>query len=288
MTNQATTIHRHPGFAPVSILTLCMSIGGGSANASTLLPDFSSAIFTPGAAINNPYFPLGPTYRTTLRAEGVDDEGQPFFEESRLRYGGSGKVILGVQTTVQNDLAFEDGVLVEETKDYYAQDTAANVWYMGEDVTNYVYDEDGNLTGTNNSSSWIAGLNGALPGYIMPFDPTVGLSYFQEYAAIDMALDQALIVGAGLTLEVNGTIFNDVLAIFETTSLDPNARELKYYAPYVGIIRAEEGVDMGLMNSVLTADRVTPSPVPLPAGFPLLLVGLGGLVALRSRRTPSA
>lgn len=109
-----------------------------------------------------------------LVAEGVDDEGEDFTERSVLTYAGTGPEILGVDTTVQLDRAYEDGLLVEETFDYYAQDTDGNVWYMGEDVTNYLYD-DGNLIGPNNDSAWIAGKNGALPGYIMPAAPGVGL-----------------------------------------------------------------------------------------------------------------
>ena len=48
-------------------------------------------------------------------------------------------------------------MLVEETFDFYAQDTAGDVWHFGEDVTDYVYDADGNLIGTNSSSAWRAG-----------------------------------------------------------------------------------------------------------------------------------
>ena len=85
----------------------------------------------------------------------------------------------------------EDGVLVERTRDYYAQDTDGNVWYMGEDSVAFEYDDDGNLTGTSTEGSWRAGRNKARPGYAMPATPELGFRYFQEFAPKDEALDQA-------------------------------------------------------------------------------------------------
>ena len=249
--------------------------------------DFGSAVFEPGAVIDNRYFPLGPTYKSTVSATGIDEEGEEFSEESQLSFGGAGRTILGIQTTVQRDLAFEDGLLVEDTFDYYAQDTTGNVWYMGEDVVNYVYDDDDNLIETNNESAWIAGENGAVPGWIMPAEPVIGLAYFQEVAAADDALDEALIWGTGLTLEVGGTVFDDVIAIYETTVLDPDAREFKYYAPGIGLIRVEEGLDENLSNPELVFDLVAVSEVPLPASLPMLLAALAAGCALGRRHRGS-
>ena len=48
---------------------------------------------------------------------------------------GARPVILGVQTTVLRDRAFDKALLVEDTLDYFAQDVTGNVWYLGEDVT---------------------------------------------------------------------------------------------------------------------------------------------------------
>ena len=48
---------------------------------------------------------------------------------------GARPVILGVQTTVLRDSAFDKALIVEDTLDYFAQDVTGNVWYLGEDVT---------------------------------------------------------------------------------------------------------------------------------------------------------
>ncbi len=258
-----------------------LMLGGTAVQAITVEPVFSLENFVDGAAIDNPYFPLGPGFQATLYAEGVDDEGEDFTERSVLSFGGPGRVILGLQTFVQLDEAYERDLIVEKTFDYYAQDNVGNVWYMGEDVTNYEYDDEGVLVGTNDSSSWIAGENDARPGYIMVADPVVGFSYFQEIAEADEALDEAMIWATGLTLTIGGVVYEDVIAIFETTQLDPDAREFKYYAPGFGLIRADEGLDESFANPELIFERIP--AIPVPAGFPLLIAGIAALAMIRRR-----
>ena len=46
---------------------------------------------------------------------------------------------------------------MEDRFDYYAQDTAGNVWCFGEDVTNYRYDDAGNLIGAKKIAAVRAG-----------------------------------------------------------------------------------------------------------------------------------
>ena len=122
-------------------------LGATSAGAVPLLPNFGAASFVPGAAIDHEYFPLLPGMFNVLKAKGVDEDGEPFSERTVRSFAGAGPKILGVRTTTMLDKAFEDGLLVERTKDYFAQDTKGNVWYLGEDVTNFHYDDDGNLIG---------------------------------------------------------------------------------------------------------------------------------------------
>ena len=266
------------------ILGICQFSGGFAASAATFLPSFSIADFAPDTEIDNQYFPLGEDYEAALHADGIDEEGEEFEEDSELSNGGDGRVILGVQTTTQLDEAYEEGLIVERTFDYYAQDLFGNVWYMGEDVTNFVYDDEGNLIETNDDSSWIAGENGALPGFIMPSLLDVGFAYYQEFAELDDALDEALIFATGLTLEIAGSIFENVLQILETSVLDPDAREFKYYAPGYGLIRAEEGLDENFENPELVFNLVQPAAVPLPGALAFALAGLGGLAAVGRRR----
>ena len=162
------------------------------AAAVPVLPDFSTAQFDPAQPIDNPYFPMTDT--RTYVYSGRDEDG-PVDERFEHTNTGPGPVIAGVQTSIQQDLEFEDGLLVEKTFDYFAQDTMGNVWYLGEDVTTFEYDDDGNLIDTNTEGAWRAGVNGADPGFIMPAEAEliIGFNYFQEHAPNDEALDQGTI-----------------------------------------------------------------------------------------------
>jgi hypothetical protein len=75
--------------------------------------------------VTNPYFPLEPG--TTFIYEG-ESEGVPTREVVTVT--NETKEILGVTTTVVHAEAYEDGVLIEDTFDWYAQDKEGNVWYF--------------------------------------------------------------------------------------------------------------------------------------------------------------
>ena len=68
--------------------------------------------------------------------------------------------------------------MIEDTFDWYAQDSDGNVWYLGEDT---VECKKGKIK--NHDGSFEAGVDGAQPGVIMPADPHPGLKYRQEYYA---------------------------------------------------------------------------------------------------------
>jgi hypothetical protein len=236
--------------------TLALALAAGAASAGTLLPKFNPDRFEEGQAIDHKYFPLEPGRRAVLRARGVED-GEVFHEKSVLTVlGRPGPRILGVRTTTQLDRAYEDGLLVEKTFDYFAQDKRGNVWYMGEDVTNFHYDDDGNLIGTDHESEWRAGRRGGRPGWIMPARQIVGQRYFQEHARRDEALDIGETLGIRDRLRVGGTLYRNVLRVLETNPFEPGSREIKYYAPGVGIIRDDEGLDRNLKNPDLIFRRV--------------------------------
>lgn len=213
--------------ALVSTLTACTE--GAAPGAS--VPD-ATAEYTveldPADFVNvidNPYFPLTPG--TTFLYEGETGDGVEHIEVSVTH---DTREVLGIRTTVVRDIVRVEGVVVEDTFDWYVQDRDGNVWYFGEDVSNY---KDGKLVGKG--GSWEAGVDGALPGIIMWADPTVGESYRQEYyegVAEDMA--EVLRLDASATVAYGS--FDGLLQTKEWTPLEPDVIEHKYYAPGVGLV----------------------------------------------------
>ena len=117
-------------------------------------PDFTTVI-------DNQYWPMTPgsvwTYRET------DAEGT--VATVVVTVTGDTKEILGVTTVVVHDVLTEDGTVGEDTFDWYAQDLDGNIWYFGEDTKEFTN------RGVNTAGSWEAGVNGALPGVIVPAAP---------------------------------------------------------------------------------------------------------------------
>ena len=271
---------------PAAAVAACLagpSLGATvSAPGGAFLPNVSAATFEPGTPIDNPYFPVDP--RIVRTYEGVEeDDGELLTVRSVQRYAGPGRVLMGVQTVAVSDVETVDGVTVEETLDYFAQDVDGNVWYFGEDVTNYRYGGAGEFLGTDSASAWLAGIDGALPGYIMPAVPTldVGLNFYQEFAPANDALDEGTVLDTDATVTIGLGTFSDVLVVLETTALEPDVRELNYYAPGIGQILTEEGVDENFSNAEAVIPLVEVAPVPLPAGLGFLAAGLGGLTFFR-------
>ncbi|MCI0554222.1 MAG: hypothetical protein L0287_25005 [Anaerolineae bacterium] len=193
--------------------------------AQTGLPEFDPENFA-GDVIDNPYFPLVPGTRFVHRGE---SDGAPTRDVTIVTH--KTKEILGVTTTVVHHLNFEEGVLIEDTFDWFAQDKYGNVWYFGEDTKEL--DEDGNVISTE--GSWEARVDGAQPGIIMLADPQVGDSYSQEVAP-GVAEDMAEVISFEDSFCVRYGCFEDVLVTREWTPLEPDIVEHKYYAKGVGFI----------------------------------------------------
>ena len=86
------------------------------------------------------------------------------------------KTIMGIEARVVHDQVTEGGEIKEDTFDWYAQDDKGNLWYLGEDTTEY---ENGKPR--TKEGSWEAGVDGALPGIILPAHPQVAMRYREEY-----------------------------------------------------------------------------------------------------------
>ena len=174
-------------------------------------------------AINNKFFTLiigtSLVYESKLNA---DVERTEFFVTDE------GRKVIGVDTTIVWDRVWLNDQLIEDTKDWFAQDLEGNVWYFGEDSKEF---EDGKVVDTQ--GSWEAGVNGAKPGIIMKAVPQIGDSYRQEFSPGE-AEDMAEIVSLNETISVPYGKFSDCLKTKEWNLLEPGVNEFKYYCTEIG------------------------------------------------------
>jgi Ca2+-binding RTX toxin-like protein len=207
-----------------------------------ILPNFTAATFGNSTAINNQFFPLPGGTINSYSAAQIDPEAGEMETERNDHFATfETRTIEGVTVVVVRDTAYADGVLVEDTLDWYAQDDNGNVWYLGEIATNYNYNDDGEFIGTDFDGSWEAGVDGAAPGWIMRADPMPGDSYFQEFYA-GVAEDEGLVIATGLDIETDFGSFQNVVKILDTSDLEPGVGAFKYFAPGIGLILEEEVV----------------------------------------------
>jgi hypothetical protein len=140
------------------------------------------------------------------------------------------KQVAGVTAVVVHDRVRRKGKLVENTLDWYAQDTVGNVWYLGEDTREYKFGF------SSTSGSWQAGSKGARPGIIMLAHPRVGDSYRQEYRK-GSAEDMGRVISLSDSLTVAGGKFTGCLTTEDWSPLEKGIVEHKTYCPGVGVVR---------------------------------------------------
>jgi hypothetical protein len=180
--------------------------------------------------VDNTYFPLVPGTECTF--QGTTAEGEETIVVTVLH---ETKTILGVTCTIVRDVVSLEGQVIEDTYDWYAQDIEGNVWYFGEDVSNYV-----NGVLEDKEGSFEAGIDGALPGIVMMAHPVLELPYRQEYY-FNHAEDWGKLVATGLTVTTPYGTFTDCIKTDDWNALEPDApREYKYYAPGIGLVREEK------------------------------------------------
>ena len=215
--------------ALLGALTAC----GGASNGSKL-PQGSEPVELDPAdftiEIDNPYWPMKPGSRWILRETDPDGTNQ----RVEITVTDQTKTIAGIEARVIRDTVTEDGKLVEDTFDWYAQDSSGNIWYLGEATKEY---ENGKVKST--AGSWEAGVDGAQGGILIPAEPKPGLTYRQEYHEGE-AEDAAEVLSIDELAEVPYGSFKSVLMTKDYTPLEPKLLEHKFYAPGVGLVLAVE------------------------------------------------
>ncbi len=181
------------------------------------------------AAITNALSPAPVGATWTYEAE--TDEG---LERIEVTVEAATRQVWGAAARVIRDTAYLDGEMIEDTWDWFAQDGEGNVWYLGEDTTEY---ENG--VAASKVGSWETGVGGALAGVVMLADPQVGDVYRQEYL-VGEAEDYGEVVSLDNTVSVEAGTFENCLKTRDLSAIDPELDELKYYCPGVGLALIED------------------------------------------------
>jgi hypothetical protein len=139
---------------------------------------------------------------------------------------------LTVRTRVVQEFETADGEVDEISRNFMADCNPMNdVYYFGEEV----FDGEGNPE----DDAWLAGVDGARPGLIMPDRAfLLGSKYYQEIAPT--ARDRARHTALGLEIEVPAGVFRNCVEITETSPLEPGEESIKVYCPNVGMVIDEE------------------------------------------------
>ena len=144
------------------------------------------------------------------------------------------KMINGVRVVVILEEDINEGELQEAELAFHAQDSAGNLWNLGEYPAEY---EDGEFSGA--PDTWISGLDKAVPGNLMLADPQLGTAeYLQGWSPDIEFLDCAKVYKMQQKTCVPLTCYEGVMITDERSPLDPESgHQRKYYAPGVGNVR---------------------------------------------------
>ena len=213
--------------------------GAGLTQDGQYNPQIDPANFT--TKIDNPFYPLKPG--KTYTYQGVTDAGQ---ELNTVEVTHSTRVLMGVTCVEVIDTVFTNGELEELTHDWFAQDSQGNVWYFGEDVKEYV-----NGVVVSTEGSWLAGVDGGLPGIVMEASPQVGDQYRQEYLK-GVAQDVAEVLSLDGSAAVPAGTFTGCVVTKDFSQLERKVTENKWFARGIGLVKS-----MNVKGGTDTAELVS-------------------------------
>ena len=195
-----------------------------SSTATPPLPAFSHP-----RDITNPYLPLATLKQDILenKSERVERTARP---EVHKMFQLDGQTIEAL--TVEDREYGAGGDLTEATLDYFAQDDAGNVYYLGEDVDEY---KNGKISG--HSGAWLLGRDTKTPGLLLPAHSKVG-DKFQAENVPGITREDDEVVSISETVTVPAGTYQNCVKVKEHAS--DGATEFKLYAPGIGCIKEVE------------------------------------------------
>lgn len=227
-----------PTGATAALFGACATLagcGGGSARTATAPPtryshaSFSTANFAIRPTVVNRWLPLVPgTQWVRVGTTLVGHRPVPHRVVSTVT--DVSRRVDGVTTIVVLDQGIDAGQLAHESIDFFAQDRRGNVW----SIASYAESIQAGLF-VSVRDAWMAGVEGARPGILMPANPTTQTPPWTIAQPPGADPDAAQAVMTGQSQCVPFHCFKNVLVVREgkASALD---NEFKYYASGVGQI----------------------------------------------------
>ncbi len=192
------------------------------------------------------------------------------------------KLIEGVTCIVVRDQGFEDGDLIEDTDDWFAQARNGDVYYCGEDVKDFESfegDKPELPELVSIDGSFKAGRDGDKPGILFLGKPEVGAFYRQEFSpgnAEDLAEVLSTTYSFGSNQELDEFVpqalaqllcNNNCVVTKEINPSEPGVFERKYYALGIGQFLSvnpeqEEAVQLANCNFDARCMQLPKPPAP--------------------------
>ncbi|WBB61998.1 hypothetical protein O7599_05510 [Streptomyces sp. WMMC500] len=256
-------VHRYLAALCVAGTLLPLTGCGGTSGAPDLPQGDESFTADPGeftVDIDNKYWPMKPGRRWIYRE--VDEEGNVLKVVVTVA-NQKKKIANGITARVLRDTVTKNGELIEDTIDWYAQDSQGNIWYLGEKTAEF---SKGKVSST--AGSWEAGIDGALPGVVVAGSPSDGQRYRQEFFKGE-AEDNGEVLSTGEQVEVPAGHYRNALLTKDTNTLEPRVLELKLYAPGVGPVLTLDISGGSGSEELVTVDNVDPATAEEAGTTPL-------------------
>ncbi len=196
----------------------------------------------------NPFFILKPGYQLILESEDERSVETVLCKTKTINLDGRRiKTRVYEERAMEWDEDEEEWVTVEISVNWFAICKQTNdVYYFGEWSRDCEdgFDENDECEGVEiNDGSWEAGVNGAMPGIMMPGTFLLGAKYFQEIAPPD-AVDRGENAEMGLTVTdpYGGEDFAGCVMVYDTNPLAGECGEddTKTYCPGIGLVQDQE------------------------------------------------
>ena len=266
-----------------NVLFLAMT---GIAVGKTIEIPFVPANFTSPTNLANQYWPLAMGTSFAYMAQAEDE-----CEFNKLTVtSDTYPVTAGVLARVVRDQEWvtevdDDGncdittaELAEDTLDYYAQDNAGNIWYLGENT--WAWDDETDQC--TDEGAWEAGLPATDPeieparaGIVMLDNPLPGNRYQQEYLE-EEAEDWGAVLRLNASVSIDFGDFGNCLVTKEWTPLEPGEVEHKYYClnpAGSGLVFIEELKGKTLYVEFIGSDLPGNFPGDGDVNFPAVALG---------------